>query len=184
MFHGPGVQVVALVPVAGPVPPPISVVRPAERAVHTSCGQIKCTCASMPPAVTILPSPAIASRPRADDHSRSNAAHDVGIAGLADRYDTAAADADVGLDDSPMVHDHRVRDHHIESALFGRCRGGLAHAVPQHLAAAELGFVTRRREVAFDFDEKVGIRQPNAIAHGGAVKAGVLPARNLQSHPG
>ncbi len=27
-FHAPGVQVVALVPVAGPVPPPISVVRP------------------------------------------------------------------------------------------------------------------------------------------------------------
>ena len=28
MFHAPGVQVVALVPVAGPVPPPISVVMP------------------------------------------------------------------------------------------------------------------------------------------------------------
>ena len=29
MFHAPGVHVVALVPVAGPVPPPISVVMPA-----------------------------------------------------------------------------------------------------------------------------------------------------------
>ena len=29
MFHAPGVQVVAFVPVAGPVPPPISVVMPA-----------------------------------------------------------------------------------------------------------------------------------------------------------
>jgi len=28
MFHGPGVQVVAKVPVAGPVPPPIMVVTP------------------------------------------------------------------------------------------------------------------------------------------------------------
>ena len=41
MFHAPGVQVVASVPVAGPVPPPISVVRPPERAVVTNCGQIK-----------------------------------------------------------------------------------------------------------------------------------------------
>ena len=28
MFQGPGVQVVAFVPVAGPVPPPIKVVTP------------------------------------------------------------------------------------------------------------------------------------------------------------
>ena len=33
MFQAPGVQVVALVPVAGPVPPPSSVVRPVARAV-------------------------------------------------------------------------------------------------------------------------------------------------------
>ena len=33
MFQAPGVQVVALVPVAGPVPPPSSVVRPEASAV-------------------------------------------------------------------------------------------------------------------------------------------------------
>src|SRR5436190_142896 len=33
MFQAPGVQVVALVPVAGPVPPPIKVVRPLALAV-------------------------------------------------------------------------------------------------------------------------------------------------------
>ncbi len=32
MFHAPGVQVVALVPVAGPVPPPIKVVSPFAKA--------------------------------------------------------------------------------------------------------------------------------------------------------
>ncbi len=63
MFHAPGVQVVASVPVAGPVPPPIRVVRPPESAVVISCGQMKCTCESMPPAVTIFPSPAITSVP-------------------------------------------------------------------------------------------------------------------------
>ena len=86
-------------------------------------------------------------RARADDHSGSDAAHDVGIAGLADSHDASAADSDVGLDDSPVVHDHRVGDHHIESAVLRSGRGGLAHAVAQHFAAAEFGFVAGRGEV-------------------------------------
>ena len=61
MCHAPGVQVVALVPVAGPVPPPMRVVSPLARASRHSCGQMKWTWASMPPAVTIIPSPATAS---------------------------------------------------------------------------------------------------------------------------
>ena len=40
MFHSPGVHVVAAVPVAGPVPPPTSVVSPALIASFTICGQI------------------------------------------------------------------------------------------------------------------------------------------------
>ena len=40
MFQGPGVQVVAHVPVAEPVPPPIMVVMPAATATSTCCGQI------------------------------------------------------------------------------------------------------------------------------------------------
>ena len=41
MFQAPGVQVVAFVPVAGPVPPPISVATPALIASATSCGQMR-----------------------------------------------------------------------------------------------------------------------------------------------
>ena len=59
--HGDGVQVVARVPSAGPVPPPISVVIPAATASSTICGQMKCTCPSIPPAVRIRPSPAMIS---------------------------------------------------------------------------------------------------------------------------
>jgi hypothetical protein len=40
-FQGPGVQVVAFVPVAGPVPPPIMVVMPLEIASVICCGQMK-----------------------------------------------------------------------------------------------------------------------------------------------
>ena len=63
MFHGPGVQVVAQVPVAEPVPPPISVVMPEAMAVSICCGQMKWMWVSTPPAVTILPSPAMISVP-------------------------------------------------------------------------------------------------------------------------
>jgi hypothetical protein len=41
MCQGPGVQVVALVPVAGPVPPPIMVVTPEAIAVSICWGQMK-----------------------------------------------------------------------------------------------------------------------------------------------
>jgi len=61
--QGPGVQVVAQVPVAGPVPPPSMVVTPDISASSICCGQIQWMCVSMPPAVTIMPSPAIASVP-------------------------------------------------------------------------------------------------------------------------
>ena len=55
MFQGPGVQVVAFVPVAGPVPPPISVVSPLASASVMICGQMKWMCVSIPPAVMIFP---------------------------------------------------------------------------------------------------------------------------------
>ncbi len=61
--QGPGVQVVALVPVAGPVPPPSMVVTPLIRASSICWGQMKCMWVSTPPAVRIWPSPAITSVP-------------------------------------------------------------------------------------------------------------------------
>ncbi|OWK20254.1 hypothetical protein AJ88_32140 [Mesorhizobium amorphae CCBAU 01583] len=63
MCHGPGVQVVARVPCAGPVPPPSMVVMPLISASSICCGQMKWICASKPPAVSILPSPAMISVP-------------------------------------------------------------------------------------------------------------------------
>ena len=63
MCHGPGVQVVAKVPVAGPVPPPIMVVTPLASASSICCGQMKWMWLSMPPAVTIMPSQLMISVP-------------------------------------------------------------------------------------------------------------------------
>ena len=42
---------------------------------------------------------------------------DVGVAGLADRGDAAVPDADVGLDDAPVVEDQRVGDDGVDGAL-------------------------------------------------------------------
>ena len=133
MFHGPGVQVVALVPVAGPVPPPIIVVTPLISASSICCGQMKWMCASMPPAVTM--------HAFARDDLGAGADHDVdagldvGVAGLADAGDAAVLDADVGLDDAPVVEDQRVGDHQVDDLLGAAL--ALAHAVADHLAAAE-----------------------------------------------
>ena len=62
-FHGPGVTVVALVPSAGPVPPPTTVVIPVDKASSRTCGQIRWTWQSTAPAVRIIPLPARISVP-------------------------------------------------------------------------------------------------------------------------
>ena len=61
--HGPGVQVVASVPCAGPVPPPKQVVTPECSASSICWGAIKWMWLSKPPAVRMRPSPAITSVP-------------------------------------------------------------------------------------------------------------------------
>jgi len=61
--HAPGVQVVASVPCAGPVPPPSMVVTPENSASSTCCGQMKWIWVSIAPAVRMRPSPAMISVP-------------------------------------------------------------------------------------------------------------------------
>jgi hypothetical protein len=103
------VQVVALVPVAGPVPPPIMVVTPHQRFFDLLRAD-EVDVVSMPPAVTIMPSPAMISVPRRSD---GHAGLDVRVAGLADGGDAPVFQADVGLDDAPVVDDQRIGDHGI-----------------------------------------------------------------------
>ena len=120
MFSGPGVQVVAKVPVAGPVPPPSMVVMPLVSASSICCGQMKWMWPSMPPAVTIIALAGDDLGARADDdvHARLH----VGVAGLADRRDAAALQPDVGLDDAPVVDDQRVGDHAVAAPRGDRGR--------------------------------------------------------------
>ena len=73
----------------------------------------------MPPAVTILPSPAMTSVP--GPMTMVDAGLHVRVAGLADADDAAVADADVGLDDAPVVDDQRVGDDGVDGAVGAAC---------------------------------------------------------------
>lgn len=96
---------------------------------------------------------------------------DVGIARLADSEDAPALDADVGLHDAPVIDDQRVGDDGIDHVGGDALR--LAHAVANHLAAAELHFLAIRGEVALDLDDEIGIGEAHAVAGGRAEHFGI-----------
>ncbi len=100
---------------------------------------------------------------------------DVGIAGLADRMDEPVLDADVGLDDPPVVEDQRVGDHGVDRAAGSRDLR-LAHAVADHLAAAELHLLAISGEILLDLDHKLGVGEPDPVAHSRPEHVGVSAA--------
>ena len=179
MCQGPGVQVVASVPCAGPVPPPSIVVRPECRASSICCGQMKWIWASKPPAVRIRPSAAITSVP--GPTTMVTPGLRVGVAGLADPGDPAVAQPDVGLVDAGPVDDQRVGEDGVDGALGARGLG-LAHAVADHLAAAELHLLAVGGEVALDLDDELGVGEADAVAGGRAVHVGIGGAGDPGRH--
>jgi len=130
----------------------------------------------MPPAVTMRPSPAIASVPGDVDPGL-----DIGVAGLADAADAAVADADIGFDDAPMVEDYGVGDDGVDRTL-GAGRLALPHAVADHLAAAELDLLAIDCAVALDLDDKVGVGQPQPIPGRRPEHRGIGAARDAGCH--
>src|SRR4029079_3963501 len=86
---------------------------------------------------------------------------DVRVDRLADLPDAPVLDADVGLDDAPVIYDQRVRDHGVGN--LRRYALALPHAVADHLAAAELHFLAVGRVVVLDPDPQVGVREPHAV---------------------
>ena len=72
----------------------------------------------MPPAVRILPSPAMISVP--GPMTMVDAGLRVRVAGLADGGDAAVLQADIGLDDAPVVEDQRVGDDGVDGAAGAR----------------------------------------------------------------
>ena len=125
---------------------------------------------SMPPAVTILPSPAITSVP--GPMTMSTPGCTSGLPALPMRGDAAVLEADIGLDDAPVIEDERVGDDGVDGAL-GAALLALAHAVANHLAAAELHLLAIDRAILLDLDEELGIGEPHPVADGRTEHVGI-----------
>ena len=106
---------------------------------------------------------------------------DVGVARLADRTDAAVAQADIGLNNAPPIEDQGVGDHRVHGAI-GAAGLGLAHAIADHLAAAELHLIAVAGEVLLHLQDQLGVRQAQPVAGGGAVGLGVGAAVNPVGH--
>ena len=121
-----------------------------------------------------------------DGHARGDAALHERVASVADGADAAVLDADVRLDNALHgVEDEGVRQHQVERLRVEGERG-LAHAVADDLAAAELHLVAVAAalcdEVALDLDKKLRVGQPHAVPRRRSEHLGVLPPWQVQSH--
>src|ERR1051326_2673458 len=105
----------------------------------------------------------------------------VGISLAGDAADPAVANAEIGLDDAPMIEDHGIRDDRIDRALGARALP-LPHAVADHLAATELDLLAIDRAVAFDLDDQFGIGEANAIADCRTEHRGIAGAADRARH--
>ena len=70
----------------------------------------------------------------------------------------------------------------VSAQSFARALA-LAHAVADHLAAAELHLLAVDREVALDLDDEVGVGEPHAVAGGRAEHLGVGAPADLHRLP-
>jgi hypothetical protein len=107
---------------------------------------------------------------RADDDGHARL--DIRIARLADGADIAFLDRDVGLDDAPVVDDQRIGDDGVGRALLvGGLR--LAHAVADHLAAAEFHLLAIAGKILLHLDDEIGVGQPHPVAGGRPEHVGI-----------
>ena len=116
---------------------------------------------------------------RSDDDS--DAGLRIRIPGLADTGDASVPDPHVGLDDPAAVHDQRIGDDRIGGAPAARDLA-LAHAVADHLAAAELHLLAIGREIALDLDDEIGVGKPDPVAGRRAVHGRIGGARDIRRH--
>ena len=102
---------------------------------------------------------------------------DVRITRLTDPPDAAALDPDVGFDDAPVIDDERIRHHRVGHLCAGAL--ALAHAIANHLAAAELHLLAVHGEVLLHLDPEIGIGEPDLVARSGAEHLGIGLSREL-----
>src|SRR5690606_8614877 len=99
------------------------------------------------------------------------------VAGFAHGMGASVLGACAGFDDAPVVEDQRIGNQRVDH--LGGAQLALAHAVADHLAAAEFHFFAVSGEVFFDLDPQVGVSQAHLVADGGAEHVGVGLAGNF-----
>ena len=125
---------------------------------------------SKPPAVRILPSPAITSVP--GPMTMVTSGWMSGLPALPMAAMRSSFEPDVGFDDAPVIEDQRIGDDGVDRALLV---GDLAlpHAVADHLAAAELHLLAVTAEILLHLDDDVGVGEPHPVAGGRAEHLGI-----------
>ena len=89
--------------------------------------------------------------------------------------------ADIGFHDPGPVDDQRVGDDGVGGTL-GAGDLGLAHAVADDLAAAELHLLAVGGEILLHLDDQVGVGEADAVADGRAEHVGIGGAGDACGH--
>ena len=99
-----------------------------------------------------------------------DAVGDVGVAGLAERDDPAVADADVALDDAPVVEHDDVGDHEVGRALGARSSCPGASTRGSSCRRRRPPRRRRRSRSSLDLDPEVGVGEADLVADRRAVE--------------
>ena len=164
---GSGGEVVAFVPAAGPVPPPIMVVMPDMSASSICCGQMKWNMGVDTAGGDEHPFAGNDFGAGADNNRDPGL--DIRVTRLADPGNTAALEPYVGLDDPPVIDDQGIGTTQSSTTSVPLDPLALSHAIPDHLAAAEFYLFAVDGKVPFDLYPEVGVGQPDAVSHRGTV---------------
>ena len=160
-------------PVAGPVPPPSIEVTPDMSASSICCGQMKWMCESKPPAVRILPSPAITSVPGPTmmvTPGWMSGLPALPIAAMSPSFRPTSAFT------IPQWSRMTALVMTVSTAPRALRRLRLPHAVADHLAAAELHLFAVGGEVLLDLDDELRVGEADPVAGRGAEHFGVMRA--------
>ncbi len=122
-------------------------------------------------------------RAGADDQAWIDPRLDQRIARFADGHDAAAADADVPLDNAPVIENDRIGDDQVQWRLgrFARKRR-LALAIADDFTAAELHLFAVDSVIFFNFDNQLGVGEANAVAGRRTIMAGIGRTRKSNAH--
>ena len=113
---------------------------------------------------------------------RINAGHRIRVACFAHFDNAPILNADITLDNAPVVDNQRIGNDKVEHPLIARGPATLPHPIADHLAATKGNLIAIDSEIFFNFDDQFGVGQPDAVAGGRAIEIGIGLPWNLERH--